>query len=477
MRARLAFALLAFTLLAAAPRAAYAHAHLARSTPAAGARINIAPHSIRLWFSEAPELSLTTIVLTDANGKAVPLGSVTGTPDTVVAASAVIQTTLAPGEYTVKWRTVAADDGHPSSGKFSFTVGNAGGSTTAGSTSSTGFDAAAPAGPENASPRVPVPDVESPAFVAVRWLSFLGIVLLLGVVAFRVLVMPSIGRQAHSAYALRDAHDVLSAAMIPRLTNLGIIAGLTTLVAGIGRLLAEQSVMAASMPMTLTSILQQTAWGHVWMLQAGLAIVACTGFALARARANMGWAIAGVAAAILATTPALSGHAAGMPSFRTFAIATDAVHVMAAGAWLGSLTAMVLVALPVSLRSETRDVAQGLMADVVNAFSPVALVSASIVVLSGAVSAWLRVGSISALWRSSYGVVLLVKLAFVGCVLGAGAFNWLRMRSALGTAATDGGETSTARLRFQQSGTVELMFGVLVIAATAVLVAMPTPVH
>ncbi|MDQ6738544.1 MAG: copper resistance protein CopC [Gemmatimonadota bacterium] len=481
MRVVRAIPLLAFLLLAAAPRAAYAHAHLARSAPMAGARINVAPHAIQLWFSEAPEVSLTTISLTNASGAALSLASVSGIPDTAVAVVAMIHGELAPGDYTVTWRTVAADDGHPSSGTFSFTVIGGAVTRAAGSSSSNGLARAAPLAAQSASPPAAGLDVESPTYVAVRWLSFMGLVLLLGVVAFRILVMPRVGLSANSAFAQREAHDTLSAAIIPQLANLGLFAGFITIVAAIGRLLAEQAVMAASMSMGLAAIVYQTAWGGAWLLQVGVAIAACVGFALARVRFNIGWMIAGIAALVLATTPALSGHAAGMPAFRILAIATDAVHVMAAGAWLGSLSALVLVALPVSMRAATRDSATGLMADMVHAFSPIALVSASIVVLTGITSAWLRLGSISALWRSSYGVVLLVKLALVGGVFGAGAFNWLRMRVALGHAASvdsgSAGAVTGVRARFQQSGTFELIFGVLVIAATAVLVAMPTPVH
>jgi len=489
--------LLASVVLIVAPRAAFAHAHLVKSVPSAGARITTAPHMIQLWFSEAPEAALTTVTLTAADGRIIHLGKVTAVPGTSVSVMATVDDALAPGNYTLTWRTVAADDGHPSNGSFSFTIKAVGGVT--------GTAAAVTAPPEGATTAIPARpnveptaasgmDVEAPAYVIVRWLSFVGLVLLVGVVAFRLLVLPRVGASPAVALAKAGTHEVLAATMIPRLATLGLVAGLAVVIAAIGRLLAEQSVMAASMSMDVTDIVRQTAWGGAWLLQVGAAIIACVGFALARRRLTIGWTVATVAALVLAVTPALSGHAAGMPHFRTLAITTDSIHVIAAGAWLGSLCALVFVGLPTAIRTQSRntstDHSTALVADMTNAFSPVALTFAAVVVLTGLISAWLRLGSVSALWRTSYGIVLLVKLALVGCVFAAGAFNWLRMRAALTRhalahatvhAASDDKEplsmSSGTHVRFQRSGTFELVFGALVIVVTAVLVAMPTPVH
>ncbi|MEO7085229.1 MAG: CopD family protein [Gemmatimonadaceae bacterium] len=103
----------------------------------------------------------------------------------------------------------------------------------------------------------------------------------------------------------------------------------------------------------------------------------------------------------------------------------------------------------------------------VNAFSPTALVSASIVAATGTVSAWLRLGSVSALWSSMYGRVLLLKLGVLVGVVATGAFNWLRVQPALGT------DVATVRLR--RSASIELAIGCAVLVVTAILVATPTP--
>src|SRR5829696_7527595 len=40
------------------------HLHLVKSAPAANATVGAAPASIRLWFSQAPELKLTSVKVT-----------------------------------------------------------------------------------------------------------------------------------------------------------------------------------------------------------------------------------------------------------------------------------------------------------------------------------------------------------------------------------------------------------------------------
>src|SRR4051812_16689951 len=119
-RAWLAAALVCAALLAR-PAIAWAHAHLSKASPAAASVVTTSPSAIRLWFSEAPELSLTKVVLTDSAGAVVPVGAAErDTAGTLVARIPVLAA-LHNGRYTVSWSTAAAD-GHPSKGHYSFTV-------------------------------------------------------------------------------------------------------------------------------------------------------------------------------------------------------------------------------------------------------------------------------------------------------------------------------------------------------------------
>jgi putative copper export protein len=217
----------------------------------------------------------------------------------------------------------------------------------------------------------------------------------------------------------------------------------------------------------MRTMTMETHWGAIWRLQLGGGAVALLGALGARRRPLGGWTLVAAASVALAFGAALSGHAAAQESLRAFSVIDDALHVAGAAGWLGSLLWLVGVGLA-DARSSGRQRADRVAA-LVNAYSPTALAFAALVAATGVVSAWLRLGSLPALWTSSYGQVLLVKLALLAGVAATGFYNWRRVRPALGT------DEGTVRLR--RSATVELLIGVAVIAATAVLVAMPTPLQ
>src|SRR4029079_6732038 len=96
-----------------------ARARLVRIAPAGNARFSASPTSLSLWFSERPELRYTSIELVDSAGRVIPHGPITSIDSMGV--TAPIAATLAPGRYSVAWRTAAAD-AHGTSGRFAFVV-------------------------------------------------------------------------------------------------------------------------------------------------------------------------------------------------------------------------------------------------------------------------------------------------------------------------------------------------------------------
>lgn len=474
LRSRTHWVLLVIAL-AVAPRAAWAHAHLVRSTPAAGAHLATSPAAVRLWYSEAAEATMTTITLTGPSGTHT-LGLVKADPADPLLLVATIEAPLPAGRYTVHWRTVAKDDGHPSSGSFAFVVtGEPAGSVGAsGGTAATAPMSAAVSDSASAvTPAVSMPQgmsVEAPGYVAARWLEFVALIMVVGAAAFALLVLPRVETRAGTVQTA-DFNRRATA----RSAKVGLAGGVAFLIASVCRLYAERAVVGGNV--AITTVLQST-WGRAWTLQSAIAIIACVAFAVARRsrRGGAPWLLAAIAAIALAATPAFSGHAIAAPANRTVSVTLDVIHVIAAGGWLGGLLVLAIVGVPSALSAGgTTDPDGGLplVATVVNAFSPLALIFAGLVVASGVTAAWLRIGSFAALLHSSYGTVLLVKLGLVLLVIAGGAFNWLRMRHALANRET--GVSSVGA--FRRSAWLELTAGALVIAATAVLVATQPPVH
>jgi putative copper export protein len=242
------------------------------------------------------------------------------------------------------------------------------------------------------------------------------------------------------------------------------------LLAALARLWAQSASLfgtaGALDPGRLGHALTLQPWATGWWLQVGAALLALIGFALARGGRPGGWALAAGAGLLAAVTPALSGHAVALSGLAWLAVPADALHVLAAGGWIGSLFVLVFVGIPAALRLEPGRRGPAAAA-LVHGFSPTALAFAATLLTTGVISAWLHLGDVQALWTTSYGRTLLLKVGIFAAVGVVGAYNFLRVRPALGE------QRAAARLR--RSGTAELLLALAVIAVTAALVAVPPP--
>lgn len=124
---RIAIAVLALLPVAPLANAAARHLKLLRSVPSANAHLTAAPTQVQLWFSQAPELSVTSIKIRTGGGDTAveralaPLarGTAAGAPITAPVGAA-----LGAGHYEVVWRTMSRD-GHVINGVIPFDVGAA----------------------------------------------------------------------------------------------------------------------------------------------------------------------------------------------------------------------------------------------------------------------------------------------------------------------------------------------------------------
>ena len=99
---------------------ATAMAHLAatKTMPDADAVMVESPHHIQVWFTQDPDPSVSQLSLEGPAGD-VELGDTTVADEKSL--RAMVPDALAPGSYTVSWRT-AGDDGHVRRGDFTFAV-------------------------------------------------------------------------------------------------------------------------------------------------------------------------------------------------------------------------------------------------------------------------------------------------------------------------------------------------------------------
>jgi putative copper export protein len=187
--------------------------------------------------------------------------------------------------------------------------------------------------------------------------------------------------------------------------------------------------------------------------------LALVGFALVRVASSIGWTLAAIGILFAVLQPLYIGKLAGK---------VNAIHILAASTWLGTLLVLTVIGVRGVIRSHTAGQERAeLIADLVNSFSPLALTAATIVGVTGLTTAWLHLKRISALWTTGYGMTLVVKLILVAIVAALGAWNWRRVRPSLGDEGSE--------LTIRRSATMELTFAALVLIATSVLVTLPSP--
>jgi len=342
-------ALLTLCLTVLTPAWARAHGILKSSVPAAGAHLGVAPTGLRLTFTESPELTFTTITLRAPDGSAVALGAVQVVRDSRRAVAAAIQGALAAGTYTVEWKTAGAD-GHPVTGRFDFTIApGAQGLGVAWPAPASGGGAPALAPMAHDDPtalpsRAAGFDAESPLYVAVRWLLYAGMLTVIGAVAFQFVVLGFLQR-------MRGLGSRIGSMVGNRAASVGLAGAALVGGAVVLRLYAQSVAMhgaarAFDRPL-VAAMLTTTTWGRGWLLQIVSVVVALTGFWFARRGGRAAWGLAATGAVGLAFTPALSGHAASAPTLTSLAILADALHVVGAGGWLGSLLVLKLAILSI----------------------------------------------------------------------------------------------------------------------------------
>lgn len=402
---------------------------------------------------------MTVISLKDANGKEFVLAPPENNQGDPLRVFLRVAQPLPAGRYTVAWRT-AASDGHPSHGTFSFVVLITAGPPASGPVQQSGAatDTIAYGNVTAASSTSEGNGEESDAASSVgnslaRTFLFVGLLVLIGVTTFRTLVLPR----------AREINSETRARMESRAAVLGLAGTALVIICAFARISLESQMMSA-MPdmrtMSMTDMAMHTRWGFAVQLQLGAALVALASFALAMRRLPGAWLVASISGIVLAATPALAGHAAASPSFTTLMIASDFLHVLGASSWLGSLFTVMVVGIPLAFALDGA-ARWSSVASLVNSFSPIALASAAVVVVSGVIASWVHLEHLSALWQTAYGRVLLVKLFLVAITLMIGAYNFRRVQPQLVN------EVGSARLR--RSAAAELSVGFLILLVTGLL--------
>jgi copper transport protein len=383
-------ALLFLDVLTARP--ASAHASVVTTTPADGARLDTVPAQVTLEFNEAVSLGAGYARVLDGDGDRVDTGAAE-VRDGVV--TVPLRPDLPEASYVVTYRVVSADS-HPVSGAFSFVVGT-GELVPAGSVGSG----------DATDPGVAV------LLPLARWVGYAGLALGLGV-PLMLAICWSAGWA--SPRLRRAALAGLGAVAVGGVLSL-LVQGPYAAAAGLGSLLDPQLLGA-----TVDSGYGRTLLVRI-VLAVLLGVVLARGWRPGRPPAPAALAVAGVLAAGLVVAVAGVGHpvAGALP---VLAVAVSSVHVAAMTGWLGGLFVLFAGALRTGAPTGELDTA-------LSRWSRLAGGYIGALVVTGVLQSVREVGSFSALVHTSYGWVLLAKLAVVLLVLVAALVSrdWVQQRA------------------------------------------------
>ena len=238
-----------------------------------------------------------------------------------------------------------------------------------------------------------------------------------------------------------------------------IIASLgLALPAGLAWLVLETIAMAetksaADTAAQISAVLFGTRFGQVLILQAVASVAAL----MSLRRATLATVLLGIAVLLEA------GHSHPFAMGDWPLVVSQAVHLLAAGAWLGGLVPLLL-----AVRSAPPTDAE----EMLHRFSSLAL--PCVIALAGT-ALWQGValsGSWAGLFYTDYGAVLLVKAALFAVLLAIAANNRLRMMPALRTA-----EAERSRRGLVWSIAMETALGLLVVLAAAALSGFEPGMH
>jgi putative copper export protein len=164
-------------------------------------------------------------------------------------------------------------------------------------------------------------------------------------------------------------------------------------------------------------------------------------------------------AAMAATSFAWTGHARALDP-NVIPTLLYCIHLVGVAFWFGALA-------PLAMVSRHDDVSR--IAATAARFGKAAVFVVAGLMAAGLILLWLLLGDFRELWSSSYGRLAMLKLALVGGLLCAAAFNKLRLTPRLLAADT------RALRSWRMSLRTELLLGILILGVTATLTTVSGP--
>jgi len=215
-----------------------------------------------------------------------------------------------------------------------------------------------------------------------------------------------------------------------------------------------------ALEMNIVSLVwKQTHFGQLWQLRLFFFCLAVLSVLLSR-WTNFRW-LALIASGLLLGSLAWAGHGR-TDQWTTTHLLADTVHLLTAGCWpIGLLPFWLML----HRLKRSADIAPLFQLTV--RFSAMSLGAVGLLTATGLVNACVLLGSVSYLWQTTYGRVLLVKISVFSVMVGIGAVNLLHLKPRLGS----GDRRAATWLGLNVMA--EILLTIVVIAVVALLGLLP----
>ncbi|HEY0001408.1 MAG TPA: copper resistance protein CopC [Actinoplanes sp.] len=403
---------------------ASAHAALVASDPANQTIVPDAPNRVTLTFSESVQLLSGKIQVLAPDSSRADQGDPTVSGNTL---TIPLRSGGPRGTYLVSYRVLSADS-HPVGGSLTFSVG------------------AASTPPTATIDDTKVDPVVRALIPVGKYLGYAGLVLLIGPVLVLALLWPQRLSRRGPARLIW--------------TGIALITGSTLLAVWLQVPYSIGTTLFDVRLGDLRDVLGST-FGAVMLVRLG---VICAAALLLRplligsgGESKADLALLGVlGVAALATWP-LTGHPTASP-VAGVSVVVDAIHLAAASVWLGGL-----IMLAGFLLRRATEVELGAILPI---WSRWAATAVSALILAGVVQALIEVSSVSGLVNSTYGQLILVKVALAAGVLGLAFFSRRLVRQRTAESAPGG---------LRRIVLAELAVTAVILGVTSALVQIPPP--
>lgn len=397
----------------------FAHPVYVDSTPGAFESVSSSPEEVKVFFSEAIELSYSSIRVLGPDGNRVDMNDPHNVEGDTASIAATLQPNLPEGEYTVTTRVLSAVDGHTVEETFIFGIG----------VQTTAQAQGAP--------------LLGPEYTASRFPGMVGQTMVVGAAFATLWLWKPLSRVSWIGSAIGQTRVSIDRNMM----RLIIIGTGLVLASGVAIIIVQAISIDAGIPEAIA-----TKFGNVWMarmLQSSIlmGIAVAVYRKVARGNSSTGrpemYAILILGLAVLVTS-SLMAHAAA--TNQIFPVILDFFHNAAASIWIGGLILLGFVAVPKLLSIGDERVKAAALSILIPRFSTVVVTLLGIAVITGPILLFALESDLSLTVASLYGQILAVKLGLAGAMVAMGAYSQFVVQKRAVVVMTGGGHDTRTRI-------------------------------